>query len=243
MPWCFCWNVNTNYIDNMRMPLLPLCIILSKIISQLLHVILEIIISRENSQYSNNSGDTWKTLNSLIRWKNTHGLNHENTSKDETVNHNGSRVSSPSVIAEVFNNYFSNVASNLDVNIPHSNISPLNFLGAPVENSFFCPPFNTEEIVNLIHRQKNKSADLMNIPVFIYKNIAPIISPTDSMVFNNSLSEGNFPECFKSAKIIPIFKSGDSNSTVNYWPISMLHFLSKIFRNWLMCAWPDSYLK
>ena len=26
----------------------------------------------------------------------------------------------------------------LDRSIPHSNISPLNFLGAPVENSFFC---------------------------------------------------------------------------------------------------------
>ena len=35
------------------------------------------------------------------------------------------------------------------------------------------------------------------------------------MLFNNSVSEGTFPECFKTAKIIPIFKSGDSNSTVN----------------------------
>ena len=46
----------------------------------------------------------------------------------------------PSAIAEMFNNYFSNVASNLDRNIPHPNISPLNFLGAPVENSFSALP-------------------------------------------------------------------------------------------------------
>ena len=69
----------------------------------------------------------------------------------------------------------------------------------------------------------------MNIPVFIYKILAPIISPTVSMLFKNSLSEGIFPECFKTAKIIPIFKSGDSNSTTNHRPISMLPFLSKIF--------------
>ena len=56
------------------------------------------------------------------------------------------------------------------------------------------------------------------------------------------MSEGTFPECFKTAKIIPIFKSGDSNSTVNYRPISMLPFLSKIFEK-LMCARLDSYLK
>ena len=62
------------------------------------------------------------------------------------------------------------------------------------------------------------------------------------MLFNNSLSEGTFPECFKTAKIIRIFKSSDSNSTVDYRPISMLPFLSKIFEK-LMCARLDSYLK
>ena len=56
------------------------------------------------------------------------------------------------------------------------------------------------------------------------------------------MSEGTFRDCFKIAKIIQIFKSGDSNSTVNYRPISMLPFLSKIFEK-LMCAGLDSYLK
>ena len=63
-----------------------------------------------------------------------------------------------------------------------------------------------------------------------------------SLLFNNSLSECIFPECFKTAKIIPIFKSGDSNSTANYRPISMLPFLTKMFEK-LMCARLDSYLK
>ena len=61
------------------------------------------------------------------------------------------------------------------------------------------------------------------------------------MLINNS-SEDIFPECFKTAKIIPIFKSNDSNSTANYRPISMLPFLSKLFEK-LMCAGLDSYLK
>ena len=62
------------------------------------------------------------------------------------------------------------------------------------------------------------------------------------MLFNNSLSEGIFPECIKTVKIIHIFKSGDSNSTANYRPISKLPFLSKMFEK-LMCARLDSYLK
>ena len=86
---------------------------------------------RKFTECSNNSRDTWKTLNSLIRPK--------NTSKYVTLNHTGYSVSDPSVIPEVFNNCFSNISSNPDRNIPHSNISPFNFLGAPVEHSFFCP--------------------------------------------------------------------------------------------------------
>ena len=87
-------------------------------------------------------------IKQLIRYK--------NNSKDILLNHNGTTVSDLSAIGDVFNNYCSNVASNLDHNISHSNISPLNFLGAPVENSFYCPPSDREEIVNLICRQKNK---------------------------------------------------------------------------------------
>ena len=78
------------------------------------------------------------------------------------LNHNGSSISDPSVIAKVFDNYFSNIASNLDSDIPHSNISPLYFLEAPVENSLISPPSDSEEIVILIHRQ-NKSTDFFCI--------------------------------------------------------------------------------
>ena len=77
-------------------------------------------------------------------------------------------------------------------------ISPLNFLGAPIENSFFCPDSDREEIVNLIRRQKNKSTDLMNIPVLVYKIFAPLVSSTflcalithpQKIVFLNALKQ------------------------------------------------------
>ena len=87
---------------------------------------------RKLTECSDNSRDTWKILNNLIRCN--------KTSKDITLNHNGSSISDSSVIAEVFNTYFSNIATNLDSYIPHSNISSLYFLGARVENLFFCPP-------------------------------------------------------------------------------------------------------
>ena len=115
----FPWIVNTDYFDSIRMALFSLTIIIplkNNFTTTLRH-------ARNNyfqikfTESSNNARDTWKTLNSLIR--------HKNTSKDVILNHGGFTVSDPSAIAEVFNNYFSNVASNPDRNIPHANISPL----------------------------------------------------------------------------------------------------------------------
>ena len=48
---------------------------------------------------------------------------------------------------------------------------------------------------------------------------------------NNSFTEGILHEYLKIAKIITFFKSGDSNSTTNYRPISMLPFLLQYFKN------------
>ena len=43
------------------------------------------------------------------------------------------------------------------------------------------------------------------------------------------LTTGIFPDAFKVAKIIPIFKKGDSSLLVNYRPISLLPTISKVF--------------
>ena len=59
----------------------------------------------------------------------------------------------------------------------------------------FIHPSDGEEIVNLFHWQKNKSTELMNIPVFRYKILAILLSSIVSKLFNyNSLSEGIFSE-------------------------------------------------
>ena len=43
------------------------------------------------------------------------------------------------------------------------------------------------------------------------------------------LTTGIFPDAFKVAKIIPIFKKGDSYLLVNYRPISLSPTISKVF--------------
>ena len=62
-------------------------------------------LQRKVTECSMNSRDTWNSLNGLIRCN------------SQIVNHNLSSVSDPSVIAEVFKNYFSNAVTNLVSNI------------------------------------------------------------------------------------------------------------------------------
>lgn len=50
-----------------------------------------------------------------------------------------------------------------------------------------------------------------------------------SDLFNSSISSGIFPECFKLAGIIPIFKAKDRSLVINYRPISLTHLISKLF--------------
>ena len=50
-----------------------------------------------------------------------------------------------------------------------------------------------------------------------------------SHIINCSIVEGIFHDSLKIAKIIPIYKSGDSKSITNYRPISILSVFSEIF--------------
>ena len=93
----------------------------------------------------------------------------------------------------------------------------------------------------MIGSVKNKSCNVHSIPVFIYKHVSNLISPLISDLVNESFASGIFPAALKSARVVPIFKNGDRTSMSNYRPISILHFVSKIFEK-LICKRLTSFL-
>ena len=55
------------------------------------------------------------------------------------------------------------------------------------------------------------------------------MSPILSQFLNKSMNFGIFPNSLKTARVIPLFKSGATTNLTNYRPISVLPLLSKVF--------------
>ena len=53
-----------------------------------------------------------------------------------------------------------------------------------------------------------------------------VLAPVLSLYFGHAFELGLFPKIFKTAKVIPIFKSGSAH---NYHPILLLSSILKIF--------------
>ncbi len=91
---------------------------------------------------------------------------------------------------------------------------------------------NEEINMSIIDKLAPKtSCGFDGIPSKIIKIIkATLIKPT-TLIINQMLTTGIFPDKLKIAKIIPIYKRDKDTLFTNYRPISHLPALSKIFEN------------
>ena len=86
-----------------------------------------------------------------------------------------------------------------------------------------------EVVVSKISNMKdNKSPGVDGISPKILKQTVEQISMPLAHVFNMSLHEGIVPFEWKEANIIPLFKQGSSNKSVNYRPVSLTSVICKL---------------
>lgn len=141
----------------------------------------------------------------------------------------GNDITDSKDIANAFNNFFTNVGTNLAQEIPAFNDSPFSFMGNPQTNSFFIRHVTSEEISKEISKlNPSKSTGPYSIPINILILIKDLISPPLQKIFNCSFDRGIVPEKFKIANVIPAHKKGSELCVNNYRPISLLSVFNKL---------------
>ena len=139
---------------------------------------------------------------------------------------------------DVLGKYYENVAPNLANELPyltHNDIpsTSKNPRKTPkLDKKFEFKAIFDREVYELILKlDKNKGPGIDHIDVKSLKSIAHIISNHLSILFNECISNGVYPQCLKIAKCIPIYKGSPSDPLLpsNYRPISILTAINKIF--------------
>ena len=104
-----------------------------------------------------------------------------------------------------------------------------NYLKDPISDTFFISPTATEEVYKSIQElQVNKSPGPNSIPTKILKLAKENLSRPLPELINKSFLSGVFPNVFKIAKVVSVFKAESRILCSNYRPISLLSNIGKI---------------
>lgn len=130
-------------------------------------------------------------------------------------------------IADQFNNYFSNIGSELASKISDTGEDATRHIYNTPVSSFFLTPVSRSEInKRIMCLDDSKSSP--DIPYNLIKTANKELTEPIAYIINESIRNGIVPDLFKTSCITPIFKSGDMTDPCNYRPIAVLPALNKI---------------
>lgn len=85
------------------------------------------------------------------------------------------------------------------------------------------------------------STDCDSIDMTIVKKVIEAIVQPLTYICNLSFKTGNFPKEIKTAKVIPLYKTGDRHQFTNYRPVSLLPQFSKILEKLFIYKFIDKH--
>ena len=176
------------------------------------------------NQQNNASKQLWKTFGKIL---NSKKIKHN---KIASIKVNGKVYTNPKLITETFNKFFSEVGGNLAKNFSDDLTEFKGYLSDSATHSMFLFNTSVPEIIKIIKSLKNtNSTGYDDLSTKFIKLSSTLLAPVLVKLFNLSIQTGVYPDLLKVAKVIPIFKKGDSTSINNYRPISILSPINKIF--------------
>ena len=183
--------------------------------------------------------DLWKCLKSL-------GLSSGNNSPSKIcLNDKGKQSFDDKTNAEIFKDFFSNLASDL---VKKLNPSPhrLDSVRKYYQHLNLTEPFSllttsTDNVLKLLEEiNPSKATGLDNIAGKFLKDGATALAEPITELCNLSILQSKFPDGCKQAKLKPLFKKGSKDDPKNYRPISLLPQLSKLLKKLSMVKYKST---
>ena len=173
-------------------------------------------------------------------------------------------VSDDLAVAELMNNYFSNIVPLLNIQgyktnyiydrnsdeifnainkfDTHPSIIKIRETNTITEPFFFTIPDLLDIEKEILKLNNNKPTTDNNIPSKILKENGNICAPYLAKIYADSVNEGNFPSALKNADITPGHKKGETTIKDSYRPVSTLPTVSKFFER-IMYRDIDNYMQ
>ena len=172
----------------------------------------------------NSAKNLWKHFGPILNGSKKH------RSHISSLQMDGRKITNNQAIADAFNDFFSNVGSNLDRNIGKHNTCFRQYLKDKVTSSFYFAPILESDVKEEMLRLKvNKASGPDNISPKLIRSCHHVLTKPLALLFNSCITSSTFPDDFKKAKVIPLHKQLEKILVDNYRPISLLNCFSKLF--------------
>ena len=128
---------------------------------------------------------TWSLIKSVISSK--HSSYGPTAMKDNRCN----TINNPQLIANKFNEFFTNIGPSLATKIPHSTVDHKSYLSGSFSDSFFASPTTPDEIINIVSSLKSSNSEGVDgINVNVIKASIDLLASPLSQMCNISFSIG-----------------------------------------------------
>lgn len=179
-----------------------------------------------NNELISNSSNKCRTAWKIIKEQG----NQRKECNNFTLQVNDELITDPQALSNKFNEYFNSISK---LTRSNGSCSSANTLKTQHNNTFYFIPATEYDTLDIINNLKNTtSSDFMINTVLLKKIKENVVRPLTYLI-NNSLEEGIFPDCLKTAKITPIHKSGETTNIQNFRPISQLSPIAKVLEKYV----------
>ena len=167
--------------------------------------------------------------NGKMKWKAIKAglLLESEKSKIAKIEINGRLITQDKEIATSFKNHFETCALKLADGLPKGEDTSVIMEQGECWGFEHISEIGIVEIIRSLINKNSSGYDSLSNKML--KREAYAFAKLIKPIINESIDMGIFPECLKTAKLLPVFKKGNTMNMDNYRPISLLPVLSKVF--------------